>query len=176
MIFNTLPINIEEVTYLDLPQLHTLSVETFNNTFRHSQVSDNLLTYTNKNYNYGQLASELINSQSHFYFIYFNHKLAGYLKLNVNHAQSKDMGKDSLEIDRIYIRHNYEYIGLENKLIRFAITQAKKYNKKIIWSSVWEHDTSIVHFYNEFGFKSISSQNFELAGTTQKDLVMEATI
>lgn len=84
MAFNILPISIEEITYSDLPKLRTLSVETFNDSFRkeHGDFS----TYTETNYNYGQLAAEMINPQTHFYFIYYNHKLAGYLKLNLNQA------------------------------------------------------------------------------------------
>ena len=171
-----LPIDIRKVTYADLPKLHRLSVETFNETFHDSKIPVDLSDYTNENYNYGQLTSEIINPQSFFYFIYYNHKLAGYLKLNINAAQSKDMGTDSLEIDRIYLRRNFQYIGLESRLIDLAIKQAQKFHKRLIWSSVWEHDKSIVHFYHQFGFKSVDSQPFQLAGTTQRDLVMETNI
>ncbi|KRN98965.1 GNAT family N-acetyltransferase [Companilactobacillus kimchiensis] len=174
MKFNILPIDIKETTYADLPKLRTLSVDTFNESFR-SATSD-LSSYTKKNYNYGQLASEMINPQSHFYFIYYNHKLAGYLKLNLNSAQTRNMGTNSLEIDRIYLRQNFGYIGLENKLINFAFEQAKKFHKNIIWSSIWEHDRPIIHFYHQFGFKPIGSQNFNLNGSLQKDLVMKVSI
>lgn len=174
MKFNILPISIEEINYADLPKLRNLSVDTFNDSFRstHSDLSK----YTAQNYNYGQLASEMINPQSHFYFIYYNHKLAGYLKLNINDAQSQKMGLNALEIDRIYLRQNFSYIGLESKLIHFAFEQAKKFHKNMVWSSVWEHDQPIVHFYHQFGFKSIGSQQFKLAGRIQKDLVMQASL
>lgn len=171
-----LPIDIREVNYADLPKLHRLSVETFNDTFRNSKLSENFSDYTDKNYSYGQLTSEIINPQSFFYFVYYNHKLAGYLKLNINSAQSKDMGQNSLEIDRIYIRRNFQYIGLEKHLLNLAIKQAHKFKKNLIWSSIWEHDDSIVHFYHQFGFKAVSTQQFQLEGTTQNDLIMKAAV
>lgn len=174
MAFNILPISIEEITYPDLPKLRNLSVDTFSDSFR--SIRGDLSNYINQNYNYGKLASEMINPQSHFYFIYYNHKLAGYLKLNIGQAQSKDMGSDALEIDRIYLRQNFSYMGLENKLINFAFDQAKKFHKHDVWSSIWEHDHPIVHFYHQLGFKSIGSQEFKLAGKIQKDLVMKANI
>lgn len=174
MAFNILPISIEEITYPDLPQLQKLSVNTFNDSFRN--IRGDLSDYIKQNYNYGKLASEMINPQSHFYFIYYNHKLAGYLKLNLDQAQSKDMGSDALEIDRIYLRQNFGYMGLENKLIEFAFKQAKKFHKHDVWSSVWEHDQPIVYSYHQFGFKAIGSQKFKLAGHTQKDLVMLTSV
>jgi len=176
MIFNTLPIAIQQVDFTDLPKLQKLSIETFNDSFRHFAASKDFSNYTTKNYNYGQLVKEMLNPQSYFYFIFFNHKLAGYLKLNLDDAQSKAMGSDTLEIDRIYLRQGFEYIGLEEKLLNFAIEQAQKFNKTSIWSSVWEHDDSIIHFYKKFGFKAIDSANFELNGLLQKDLLMETTI
>lgn len=174
MTLNILPISIEEITYSDLPKLRNLSIETFNDSFK--KVHGDFSNYTETNYNYGQLAAEMINPQTHFYFIYYNHKLAGYLKLNLNHAQSRDMGTDALEIDRIYLRQNFEYIGLESKLIQFAFDQAKKFQKHVIWSRVWEHDDPVVYSYNKFGFKVISSQLFKLAGKIQKDLIMQTDI
>ena len=174
MAFNILPISIEEITYPDLPQLQKLSVNTFNDSFRN--VRGDLSDYIKQNYNYGKLASEMINPQSHFYFIYYNHKLAGYLKLNINDAQSQNMGQNALEIDRIYIRHGFQYIGLEKKLLDLAVKKAHKFNKKVIWSSVWEHDSSILHFYDQFGFKTIEKQSFTLAGQAEHDLVMEVAV
>lgn len=174
MKFNLLPISINEVDYSDLPLLKKLSIETFNDSFRSER--DDLSGYTKKNFNYGQLAVEMINPDSHFYFIYYNHKLAGYLKLNLNHAQSQDMGVDALEIDRIYLLQKFEYIGLESKLINFAFDQAKKFHKHTVWSSVWEHNQPIIHFYNQFGFKSVASKKFHLIGRLHKDLVMKTSL
>jgi len=174
MAFNILPISIEELTYADLPKLRNLSVDTFNSSFK-SEGSD-FSNYTDKIYSYGQLASEMINPQSHFYFIFYNHKLAGYLKLNLYKAQSQPMGNDALEIDRIYIRQNFEYMGLESHLIRFAFNQAKKFNKHLVWSSVWEHDKPVIYTYTKFGFKAVDSQTFKLAGKNQTDIVMKVNL
>ncbi|MQS76685.1 GNAT family N-acetyltransferase [Companilactobacillus halodurans] len=171
MPITTLPIDIREVNYSDLPQLHRLSVATFNDTFN-SQSFSNFSDYTQTNYNYGQLASEMINPNSFFYFIFFNHKLAGYLKLNIDDAQSQSVA-GGLEIDRIYLREGFKYMGLEEKLINLAFEKAKKFHKDTIWSSVWEHNAPIMYYYKEFGFKAFGSQEFKLEDTIQKDLIMK---
>lgn len=164
----TLPINIEEIDYAELPKLQKLSVETFNDSFRYFKASKDFSHYTLKNYNYGQLAKEMLNLQSKFYFIYYNHKLAGYLKLN--------FAPDALEIDRFYLRKDFEYIGLEKQLLEFTLKKTRELHQHRIWSSVWEHDDSVLHFYKQFGFQKTTSRNFSLNGLLQKDFIMELNL
>jgi Acetyltransferases len=165
MNITTLPINIEQIDYAELPKLQKLSIETFNDSFRHFKASKDFSNYTFKNYNYGQLAQEMLNPNSKFYFVYYNHKLAGYLKLNFT--------AEALEIDRFYLRKGFEYIGLETKLLQFTLHKAKKLKQHLIWSRVWEHDDSVLHFYKQFGFQKASSVPFKLNGLLQKDLIMK---
>lgn len=61
-----------------------------------------------------QLKKELSNLSSQFYFVYYHDDLAGYVKVNMNEAQSEKMGEDSLEIERIYIRKTTRNTGLAN--------------------------------------------------------------
>lgn len=168
MNLTALPINIEEIDYAELPKLQKLSVETFNDSFRHFKASKDFSNYTFKNYNYGQLAREMINPKSKFYFIYYNHKLAGYLKLN--------FAIKTLEIDRFYLRKDFEYIGLETQLLDFTLQKARKLHQHRIWSRVWEHNDSVLHFYKQFGFQKTTSRNFSLNGLLQKDLIMELNL
>jgi len=64
MIFSALPIDIQKVDFTDLPKLQKLSIETFNDSFRHFTASKDFADYTTKNYNYGQLVKEMLNPQS----------------------------------------------------------------------------------------------------------------
>ena len=70
--------------------------------------------YLEKAFNLKQLEKELSNSSSQFFFVYFNNEIAGYLKVNTDDAQSEEMGDESLEIERIYIRTNFKNTGLVN--------------------------------------------------------------
>ncbi|GAA3332944.1 hypothetical protein GCM10020331_095030 [Ectobacillus funiculus] len=49
------------------------------------------------------------------FFVYFNNEVAGYLKVNTNDAQSEEMGDESLEIERVYIKSKFQKnMGLVN--------------------------------------------------------------
>ena len=92
-----------------------------------------------------QLEKELANLDSAFYFIYYEEEIAGYLKVNVNEAQSERMGDDSLEVERIYVRHQYQGKGLGKYLMNKAIEEAVAQNKKHL-VRVWEKNDSAIGF------------------------------
>ena len=48
--------------------------------------------YLERAFHKQQLEKELANLDSAFYFIYYEEEIAGYLKVNVNEAQSELMG------------------------------------------------------------------------------------
>ena len=63
--------------------------------------------YFEKAFNLKQLEKNypisLLNS-----FVYFNDEIAGYLKVNIDDAQSEEMGDESLEVERIYIKSPFK--------------------------------------------------------------------
>ena len=127
---------IEKCQIKDVELLQKISIETFNDTFKDQNSSENMEAYLLKAYNLNQLEKELKNDSSEFYFIYVNDKIAGYLKINVNEAQSEQMGSDYLEVERIYIRKDFQSKGLGQQLIEKAIKTASNLNKKKIWLGV----------------------------------------
>lgn len=94
--------------------------------------------YLEKAFNLKQIEKELSNISSLFFFVYFNNKVAGYLKVNTNDAQSEEMGDESLEIERIYIKNKFQKKGLGKYLLDKAIEIAEELNKKKIWLGVWK--------------------------------------
>lgn len=92
-------IHIKKCTLEDERKLQEISYETFNETFRDQNSPENMNAYLERAFSITQLEKELSNTSSQFFFVYLNNEIAGYLKVNTNHAQSEDMGEDSLEIE-----------------------------------------------------------------------------
>lgn len=101
-------INIRKCSREDLKILQELSIVTFNDTFKDQNSPENMKAYLESAFNAKQLEQELSNTSSQFFFVYFHHEVAGYLKVNIDDAQSEEMGDDSLEIERIYIKSNFQ--------------------------------------------------------------------
>lgn len=163
-------------TVEELYALQKISIETFNATFKDQNSPENMKSYLNRAFNLKQLEKELSNIYSAFYFIYFNSEIAGYLKINVNDAQSEEMGNDSLEIERIYIKKKFQRHGLGKVLFTKALEVASEHNKKKIWLGVWEKNENAISFYKKMGFIKVGAHSFFMGDEEQTDFIMEKTL
>ncbi|MBT2659083.1 GNAT family N-acetyltransferase [Bacillus sp. ISL-18] len=169
-------LTIKKCTHDDLAMLQEISYETFNETFKHQNSPENMNAYLEKAFNLNQLEKELANSSSQFYFVYVNSEVAGYLKVNTNEAQSEEMGDESLEIERIYIRNKFQKHGLGKFLFNKAMEIAMERNKKKIWLGVWEKNENAIAFYKKMGFVQSGAHSFYMGDEEQIDFIMIKTL
>ena len=167
---------IQAVTLNQLPDLQSISRETFTATFGAENAAEDLANYLEEAYNTDRLTSELENPDSFFYFIYQDGEVAGYLKLNIDGAQTEKAAPDSLEIERIYIRQSFKRLGLGTQLINHALTVAQQFHKTNVWLGVWEHNTAALNFYKNLGFSQVGDHIFQLGSDAQRDLIMQKTL
>jgi ribosomal protein S18 acetylase RimI-like enzyme len=169
-------INIKKCTLEELSILQEISYETFNETFKDQNSPENMKAYLERAFNLKQLEKELSNISSQFFFVYFNNELAGYLKVNANDAQSEEMGDDSLEIERIYIKNKFQKHGLGKYLLNKAMEIAMERNKKKIWLGVWEKNEIAVAFYKKMGFVQTGAHSFYMGDEEQVDFILTKTL
>lgn len=165
-------INIKKCTLEDSRKLQEVSYETFNETFKGQNSLENMNTYLERAFNLPQLEKELGNSSSEFYFVYFNNEIAGYLKVNINDAQSEKMGDESLEVERIYIKNKFQKHGLGKYLLNKAVEIAMERNKKEIWLGVWGKNENAITFYKKMGFFQTGVHSFHMGDEEQMDFIM----
>jgi diamine N-acetyltransferase len=169
-------INIRTCTLEDLHTLQEISYETFSETFKYQNKPENLKAYLEKAYNLKQLENELSNPFSQFFFVYFNHEIAGYLKININDAQTEKMSDDSLEIERIYVKRKFQKQGLGKYLFKKAIEVAMEQKKAKIWLGVWEKNENAIAFYERLGFVQTGAHSFYMGDEEQIDFIMTKTL
>ncbi|MED3911964.1 GNAT family N-acetyltransferase [Peribacillus simplex] len=169
-------INIKKCTLVDSRKLQEISYETFNETFKHQNSPENMNAYLEKAFNLKQLEKELSNISSQFFFVYFDNEVAGYLKVNTNDAQSEEMGAESLEIERIYIKKKFQKHGLGKYLLNIAMEIAMERNKKKIWLGVWGKNENAISFYKKLGFVQTGAHSFYMGDEEQIDFIMTKTL
>ncbi|MES9684772.1 GNAT family N-acetyltransferase [Bacillus sp. AFS001701] len=169
-------INITKCSSKDSYKLQQIGYETFNETFKHQNTLENMNAYLERAFNLNQIEEELLNESSQFFFIHFNQTVAGYLKVNIDDAQSEEMGDESLEIERIYIKKEFQKHGLGKVLYNKALEIAEELNKKKIWLGVWEKNENAIAFYKKMGFVHNGSHSFYMGDEEQIDFIMIKTI
>lgn len=165
-------IHLQKITKNNVQDLQEVSIQTFTETFKDNNSEKSLNDYLNTAYELTKLEKELENPHSEFYFAYFNNELAGYLKININDAQSEKMGENALEVERIYIKKTFKRRGIGRHLIETAEQLAKKYQKNLMWLGVWEYNPKAIAFYETLGFKVIGAHSFFMGEEEQTDLIM----
>ncbi len=165
-------IHLQKVSKKEAQTLQQLSIQTFTETFKDNNSEKSLHDYLEQAYELTKLEKELENPHSEFYFAYFKNELAGYLKINMNEAQSEKMGDHALEVERIYIKKSFKRRGIGRYLLDTAEQLAKKYHKEFIWLGVWEHNPKAIAFYETMGFKITGAHSFFMGEEEQTDLIM----
>lgn len=169
-------IKIQKCNEEDLKTLQEISIETFNDTFKDQNSPENMNAYLERAFNLKQLERELSNNYSQFFFVYYYDEVAGYLKVNANDAQSEEMGEESLEIERIYIKKKFQKHGLGKVLLNKAIEIAMESNKEKIWLGVWEKNENAIAFYKKMGFVQTGAHSFYMGDEEQIDFIMTKTL
>lgn len=156
----------------DLLTLREFSYKTYNDTFRHMNTPSNMKAYLEQAFDSNKLRNELSNSNSIFYFLYADEKLAGYLKLNEYNAQTDIYDPQSLEIERIYIAEEFQGKGLGSTLMNKAIDVANLREKLYVWLGVWEKNDKALRFYKNNGFYVKGKHSFFMGEEEQVDFIM----
>ncbi|HZG72752.1 MAG TPA: GNAT family N-acetyltransferase, partial [Chondromyces sp.] len=141
-------------------------------TFKDQNSPENMKAYLEMAFNLKQLEKELSNASSQFFFVYFNGKVAAYLKVNTNEAQTEEMGDESLEIERIYVKNQFQKQGLGKCLLNKAMEIAMEHDKKKIWLGVWEKNENAIAFYKKMGFVQAGAHSFYMGDEEQTDFIM----
>ncbi|GAB5526077.1 MAG: GNAT family N-acetyltransferase [Roseivirga sp.] len=156
----------------DLEALTAIGLQTFTDTFAHLNDPKYFEPYLAKAFSKAQIKSELEHASTEFYFLYYDQKLAGYLKLNFAEAQSDLKDPESLEIERIYITDTFQGLGLGKTLFELSLKKAQSHSLKYIWLGVWEKNTKAIGFYESRGFYKFANHPFKLGDDLQTDYLM----
>lgn len=167
---------LTQVTLENLEDLIKISRLTFSDTFGDQNSKSNLDEYLREAYSSKELTIEINNPETKFVFAYYKKELAGYLKLNVGHAQSELKKDGGLEVERIYIKSAFKRLGIGQVFINYAFDQAKSLSKEYIWLGVWEHNPAALAFYKKLGFLAFSDHQFNLGGDLQRDILMKKNL
>jgi ribosomal protein S18 acetylase RimI-like enzyme len=157
-------------------ELQEIGRRTFYETFLGTCSPEDMDAYLEKAFNPRQLEKELSHPSSQFFLLYVDGAAAAYLKVNTGDAQTEPMGDESLEIERIYVKKEFQKQGLGRLLFNHALEIALRLRKKRIWLGVWEHNDNALAFYRKLGFVETGSHSFFVGSDEQTDLILTKTL
>ena len=161
------------VTLSEILDLQEISRQTFFDAFASVNEEEDMRHYLEVNLSIEQLTSELNQAATSFYFAKNSKEILAYLKLNEADVQSEKRAMPSMEIERIYVRKEFQNRGVGQFLLDHSIQITKDKQLKLIWLGVWEHNVSAIRFYERNQFQFFGKHSFMLGSDEQTDLLME---
>lgn len=166
-------IDIAKVTIYDIEALRNISIQTFTETFAQQNSESDMNQYVSDNLSREQLTKELNTMGSYFYFLKLNSEIIGYLKLNTGNAQTELKNNIALEIERIYIKQEFQGKNFGEMLLLKSIDIARTFKFQYIWLAVWEQNLKAIAFYKKHSFVEFDQHNFKLGDDVQLDIMMK---
>ncbi|MBK6983833.1 MAG: GNAT family N-acetyltransferase [Bacteroidetes bacterium] len=173
---NTSITEISRVSIKNVELLRAISVQTFTETFAHQNSESDMQKYVSENLSIEQLTKELNTKGSSFHFLKLNSDVIGYLKINTGKAQTELKNDISLEIERIYIKHEFHGKNIGKQLLDKAIEIAKENYYQYIWLAVWELNLKAIAFYKKHNFVEFDKHIFKLGDDEQIDIMMKMNL
>lgn len=169
-------IAIIKVTLSNLNELQLIGKQTFHETFSAGNTEEDMRKYLDESFSTDKLTSELIDSNTEFYFAIQNNITVGYLKLNFAQSQTELKENKALEIERIYVAREFQGKAVGQLLYEKALEIANNQNAEYIWLDVWEQNPKAINFYKKNGFVEFDKHIFKLGNDNQTDIMMKVML
>jgi ribosomal protein S18 acetylase RimI-like enzyme len=169
-------ITIRELTRRDIPQLQELAVRIYRDTFTHQHTASNMEAFLRKDYSTESFEHEFAEPGSKYYFACDGNTPAGYLRLRYNNEAEGHLGKNTMELHRLYIDVSYQGRNIGNQFMEFAIDQARQQKVDWLWLGVWEHNPKAQRFYQRWGFERFAEHIFQMGDEAQTDWLLKKRI
>ncbi|MDQ2718694.1 MAG: GNAT family N-acetyltransferase [Bacteroidota bacterium] len=169
-------IQLIKIDSSDIEELQELSKQTFFDAFSLGNSDENIQAYLKTGFAYEKLAQEIDNVNSEFYFAKTGGKLIGYLKINSGDAQTEFRDNKGLEIERIYVLHDYQGKKAGQILQDKAIEIANHKHADYIWLGVWEKNPRAINFYKKNRFVQFDKHFFKVGNDEQTDILMKLVL
>ncbi|OIN61242.1 GNAT family N-acetyltransferase [Arsenicibacter rosenii] len=119
--------------------------------------------YMNRCFNTGQLAAELADPNSRFYFIRDAGQPVGFLKINLDKTLPTAPDLSALELERIYFLASATGKGLGRFAVDFVVRLAQELNKACVWLKAMDSSEAALHFYRQNGFTVVGAERLTFA-------------
>ena len=170
-----LRISLAKANAATAAQLADLGRQTFQDTFGATNSAADMAAYLAANFGPELQLAELQDRENTFLLAHMQNELVGYAKLRDNSALGLAEGQDAagrLEIERLYVRDDWQGTGLGAALMRGILALAEQLHCAAVVLGVWEKNERARAFYQRFGFREIGQHEFRLGQDVQTDLIL----
>lgn len=160
----------------DVPALQRIAIDTQVDTFGAHNTEANMKAFLDEAYNLDKLGQELDEPGSHNYLAFVDSQLAGFMRLRLSSEVEHLLGKNTLELQRLYVDKSFHGQGVGAAMMHEAMAVAKAGRYEWIWLGVWERNFKAQEFYKRWGFDRFSEHIFQMGDDPQTDWLLKRRV
>lgn len=163
-------------TPTDLGALQRIAIDTQVDTFGAHNTEANMKAFLDEAYSLDKLRQELDEPGSHNYLAFVDTRLAGFMRLRLSTEVEHLLGKNTLELQRLYVDKAFHGQGVGAAMMGEAMEVAKAGRYEWIWLGVWERNFKAQEFYTRWGFERFSEHIFQMGDDPQTDWLLRRKV
>jgi diamine N-acetyltransferase len=157
----------------DIPTLRRISIETQIDTFGADNNPEHMDAYLKEAYEPLKFEKEFYEPQSIYYIACEGKEVAGFMRLRVTTEAEGQLGKNAIELQRLYVTRGFQGKKIGFMLMQKAINYSRENKFEWLWLGVWEKNIKAQEFYKKVGFEHFSSHTFWMGPDPQNDWLMK---
>jgi len=157
----------------DIEMLRRISIETQVDTFAADNAPDHMEAYLKEAYEPVKFEREFYEPDSIYCIAWEGSEPAGFLRLRVTNEAEEYLGKNAIELQRLYVMRAFQGKKVGFMLMQHAIDYSRHKKFEWLWLGVWEHNIKAQEFYKKVGFQHFSNHVFWMGPDPQNDWLMK---
>lgn len=161
----------------DAAMIAAIGRETFYETWRPVNKEEDLQAYMKKAFDVQKIKAEIEDSGTNtFLYTIDDDVLSGYSKLRRDRSYPELENKKSLEVERIYVRKEYQDKKVGKTMMDKAFEIAKAEHHFYLWLGVNVDNHKAIRFYEKYGFTIFGEKSFQLGDAVDTDYLMNVSV
>jgi len=165
---------VEEVVirlsrFEDTAAMRAVAIRSYYDTFADSNTPENMRAFLEESYNLKKLEEEFHEPGSVLCLACEGENVIGFLRLRKSNEVEYKLGKNVIELQRLYIHTEHQGKQVGKRLMEKAIAFAEENKFEWIWLGVWERNFNAQKFYSKWGFERFGEHIFQMGDDPQID-------
>jgi len=170
-------IALKIATSEDAPMVAGIGRETFYETWREVNTEEDMQLYLKDAFDEEKIRTDIVNTRINLFLVAADQARAiGYVKMRRDRTYDEFKNEKAIEIERIYVRKEFQEQKIGTMLMDRCIAIAKSENNRWLWLAVNDENEKAIKFYQKYGFKVFGTKKFKLGTAEDEDFLMKLAI
>ncbi len=145
-------IQLREISNTDSESLFKLMQTVYSAAYSHFW-KDSGNWYVNSNYSKENIAKELLEENSQYYFVLFKNEIVGNFRILWDKKLDGFVDKKTVKLHRVYLHSKTHGNGIGKKLVNWLEKEAIKKQYELIWLDAMNEQPQAFEFYKKLGYQ-----------------------